>query len=138
MEESKLNLSLLFYPSRITKDVVYSIDIINDDLLIKTNRRAGNKEYRGKITDTQSTEIKQKVSALTEKYDRSELFAFGAWGCILKVDNQVYYIDNYFRFTPRREIKGMQPLPSTPEEIKQLIDYIVGLSPIPIILFSFS
>jgi hypothetical protein len=136
MEKCYLNLSLLFYPSTSTGGVVYSINIVNDSLTIKTNWRAGNKEYKGKLTNNQCLEIKNMISALTQKYDWSGRFALGSWGCMLKVDNQVYYEDNYFSFDSTRfERRGLR---STPEEIKQLIDYIVGLSPIPIILFSFS
>jgi len=135
MEKCHLNLSLLFYPSRVTESVVYSINIINDSLMIKADLSAGNKEYNGKLTNDQCLEIKKMTSALAQKYDRSDSFARDVWGCILKVDNQVYYEDNYFSFTPRSKQLGWQP---PPEEIKLLIDYIVSLSPIPIELYGFA
>jgi hypothetical protein len=130
-KSESLDLSLLFYPSGTTGFSEYSIDIINDSLIIKN---PNNKEYRGKLTNDQRVEIKQKISTLTEKYDWSDNRVKGGWGCILKIDNQVYYIDNGFTFDPRFKDWG----PPTPEKIKDLIDYIVGLSPIPIKLYGFS
>jgi hypothetical protein len=132
-------ISQLFYLTGLMvrgDEVVYSINVINDSLTIKTNHRAGNKEYIGKLTNNQYLEIKNLISALTQKYDWPDFHALGAWGCMLKIDNQVYFKTNYFSFDSTRfERQGLR---STPEEIKQLIDYIVGLSPIPIKLFSFS
>jgi hypothetical protein len=55
-----------------------------------------------------------------------------AWGCTLKVDNQVYYEDNFFSFILQPKAMGWQP---PPEEIKSLIEYIVSLSPIEIELY---
>ncbi|MDR0518304.1 MAG: hypothetical protein LBH25_14825 [Fibromonadaceae bacterium] len=133
--EKSLNLSLLFYPSRATKSVIYSIDIINDSLIIKTNWRAGNKEHRGKLTDEQYSEIEKMISALTQKYDRTGFYAYDVWGCTLEIDNQVYYEDNHFDLIPRSKENYPPPIP---EEIKLLINYIVSLSPIPIVLFGFA
>lgn len=129
-----LNISLLFYPSKSIEDIRYSIDIINDSLIVK-ERDFGNKEYRGKLTDDQSAKIRELTSALNQKYDWSSRFAKGGWGCILKVDNQVYYEDNRFSFPPYSDEMSWQ---APPEEIKSLIDYIVSLSPIPIELYGFS
>jgi hypothetical protein len=132
--KSDLNLSLFFYPSMSSIDPIYSIDIISDSLIIK-QKHLENKEYRGKITDNQYTEIKKMLSVLTQKYDRSKNFALDVWGCTLKVDNQVYYEDNHFSFVPRSKETGWQ---APPEEVKLLIDFIVSLSPIPIELYGFS
>jgi hypothetical protein len=136
MKEPSLNLSLLFYPSRATKSVIYSIDIINDSLIIKTSSRAADEEeYRGKLTNEQYSEIEKMISALTQKYDRTGFYARGTWGCTLEIDNQVYYEDYYFSLIPRSKENDPPPIP---EEIKLLINYIVNLSPILIVLFSFS
>jgi hypothetical protein len=132
--KSDLNLSLLFYPSMSIEDIRYSVDIINDSLIVKKNV-IDNKEYRIKLTDNQRAEIAKMVSVLSQKYDRSENFVLGGWGCTLKIDNQVYYINNFFSFVPQSKEMGWLP---PPEEIKLLIDYIVGLSPIEIELYSFS
>ena len=130
MEKCLLNVSLLFFPAKTSPKDTYSFDIINDSLIIKTSWRVGNKEYKDKLTDNQCLEIKKMTSALTQKYDLSDNFAKDSWGCILKVDNQVFYEDNWFSFVPHpRKMRSEQ----TPEEIKALIDYIVGLSPIPIV-----
>ena len=136
--KSDLNLSLLFYPSMSKEyDIRYSIDIINDSLIVKRQDNIYNKEYSGKLTDNQCTEIKKMTSLLTQKYDRSnsDWVRNGVWGCTLKVDNQVYYEDNFFSFVPQSKEMGWLP---PPEEIKLLIDYIVSLSPIEIELYGFS
>jgi hypothetical protein len=108
--------------------VDYSFDIIDDTLIVKNH----TKEYKVKLTDEQCLEINKRTSALTQKCDRSGNGAFDAWGCMLKIDDQIYYQDNEFSFT--------QPLVEydwqfRPEEIILLIEYIVNLSPIPINLY---
>jgi hypothetical protein len=134
--KSDLNLTLLFYPSMSIENPIYSVDIANDSLIIKRHDFIDNKEYRNKLTSDQYIEIKKMTSALNQKYDRSNNWANDVWGCTLKVDNQVYYEDNFFSFVPiSNKAMGWQ---APPEEIKLLIDYIVSLSPIPIELYGFS
>ncbi|MDR1652537.1 MAG: hypothetical protein LBS01_02575 [Prevotellaceae bacterium] len=124
--KNDLNISLLFSPSIFSiDDIRYSIDIINDSLIVK-KQIIDNKEYRGKLTSNQCVEIKKLASELNHRYDRSDRFRKGGWGCILKVDNQIYYEDNDFSFK----------LP--PSEIKNLINYLVSLSAIKIDLYGFS
>jgi hypothetical protein len=115
--------------------IIYSVDIINDSLIIKKNNSIDNKEYNGKLTNNQYTAINKMISALTQKYDKSSNFALDVWGCTLKIDNQVYYEDNFFSFVPQSKETSWQ---APPEEIKLLIDYIVSLSPIEIELYGFS
>ena len=139
--KSDLNLSLLFYPSMSIEDIRYSLDIINDSLIVKRYDNIDNKEHRGKLTDNQCTEIKKMTSALTQKFSRLDIFAKGGLGCTLKIDNQVFYEDNFFSF--QRTLSEIQVFEDysisykIPEEIKSLIDYIVNLSPIPIDLYWF-
>jgi hypothetical protein len=135
MEKSDLKISLLFSPSIFSiDDIRYSIDIVNDSIIIK-KQIIDNKEYKGKLTGDQCVEIKKLIASLSQKYDRSKNFVKGGWGCTLKVDNQVYFEDNFFSFVPLSKEMGWLP---PPEEIKLLIDYIVSLSPIPIELYGFS
>ena len=132
--ENDLKISLLFYPSMTIEDIRYSVDIVNDSLITKAFHIGIETTERKKLTDEQCREIEKMTSALTQKYDRSDNFGRGGWGCTLKVDNQTYYEDNYFSFGLPSPRMGLQP---TPEEIKLLIDYLVGLSPIPIVLYWF-
>ena len=133
--KSGLNLSLRFYPSMSITDIRYSIDIINDSLIIKKYHIGVETVERINFTDGQSLEINKRISKLTHKYDRSKNILLGGWGCTLKVDNQVYYEDNFFSFVPHSKEMGWLP---PPEEIKFLIDYLVSLSPFPIELYAFS
>jgi hypothetical protein len=133
--KNELHISLLFSPSIFSiDDIRYSIDIVNDSLIVK-KQIIDNNEYRGKLTSNQCAEIKKLISELNQRYDRSDRFRKGGWGCILKVSNQIYYEDNDFSFKPYSKYIDWQELP---EEIKLLIDYIVSLSPIPIELYGFS
>jgi hypothetical protein len=135
--KNDLNISLLFYPSMSIDDIRYSVNIVNDSLIIK-KQIIDDKEYHGKLTSNQCMEIKKLISVLNQKYgklDNSEIVVWDVWGCTLKVDNQVYYEDNFFSFVPQSKKMGWLP---PPEEIKLLIDYIVSLSPIPIELYGFS
>ena len=133
--KSDLNVSLLFYPSMLIENIRYSIDIISDSLIVKKNHIGSKEEYIIKLTENQCTEINKMTSALNQKYDRSNNWANDVWGCTLKVDNQIYYEDNFFSFVPQSKEMGWLP---PPEEIKLLIDYIVSLSPIEIELYGFS
>ncbi|MDR1654178.1 MAG: hypothetical protein LBS01_11155 [Prevotellaceae bacterium] len=136
--KNDLNISLLFYPSMSIEDIRYSIDIVDDSLIIK-KQIIDNKEYRGKLTSNQCVEIKKLASTITRKYDKSdsrEIVILDVWGCTLKVGSQIYYKDDFFSFIPiSNKAFGWQ---APPEEIKLLIDYIVSLSPIPIELYGFS
>jgi hypothetical protein len=142
MEKFDLKISLLFYPSMSIEDIRYSVDIINDSLVVKDHyyvhlvKDTEDKEYKVKLTNDQCMEIKKMTSALTQKFSRLNVFAKGGLGCTLKVDNQVYYEDNFFSFqrTPAEiKVLGDNFISfQTPEKIKLLIDYIVSLSPIPI------
>jgi hypothetical protein len=131
-----LNISLLFYPSMSIEDIRYSINIISDSLIIKKYSIGVETAKRIKLIDEQCLEIKKMISVLTQKYDMSKNSVLGGWGCTLKIDNQVYYEDNFFSFVPiSNKAMGWQ---APPKKIKLLIDYIVGLSPISIELYSFS
>jgi hypothetical protein len=134
--ENDLNISLLFYPSISIDDIRYSVDIVNDSLIVKKHF-IDNKEYRGKLTSNQYTKIKRLASVLNQKYDRSssDWCHNDVWGCTLIIDNQIYYASDYFSFIPQSKELGWLP---PPEEIKLLINYIVSLSPIPIELYGFS
>lgn len=135
--KNELNISLLFYPSMSIDNIRYSIDIINDSLIIK-KQIIDDKEYRGKLTSNQCMEIKKLTYMLNQKYDRTnnrEIVVQDVWGCTLKVGSQIYFADNFFSFVPQSKTMGWQ---APPEEIKLLIDYIVSLSPIPIELYGFS
>jgi hypothetical protein len=114
--------------------IPYYIGIFNDNLIVRRQGRIYHdfsSEYNGKLTDEQYLEIEKKVSALTKKYDRSKNYGFPSWGCILAVNGQIYYQDNFFTLFETRP-KGAPPLMPIPEEIKSLIGYIASLSPIPI------
>ena len=137
MEKYNLNLSLLFYPSMSIESIIYSVDIINDSLIVKKNHIGNKMEYRIKLTGYQYTQIRKKISAINQKYNHldDDWEHNGAWGCTLKINNQIYYESNFFSFVPQPKRIGWQ---APPEEIKLLIDYIVSLSPIPIELYGFS
>jgi hypothetical protein len=144
--DKPLNLSLLFRDSGgigVSKDTIdgnviktllypYSINIVNDSIIFTARKiRRGNKEYRGKLTDEQHSEIKKKVSELNQKYDYASRGPLGGWTCILEIDNQVHYIYRYCSHA----YKFSNPNPNfspMPKEIELLFQYIVGLSPIPI------
>jgi hypothetical protein len=137
MKESLVSYLNIDEDIRNKKMIPYFIDIINDSLIIL---EFGIEKYKGKLTDVQYMEIKKMVSVLNQTYDWSKKESYDTWGCTLKIDNQIYYIDNKFTFTtPSKEELDRYPhLRSTPKEIKILIDYIIDLSPVPIKLYGFA
>lgn len=144
--EKSLNLSLIFHRSggygvsydtingNIIKTKLFpcTITIINDSLIIIVRQGSYRREYgeyRGKLTEEQYLEILKKKSALKQKYDY--VHERGIWSCILEIDNQIYYKYIYCDFPYKFSKSGFPPMP---EEIELLFEYIVGLSPIPIML----
>jgi hypothetical protein len=129
------------YSTFLNMEIKYSIDIINDSITIISKKWGNYKKHRDKLTDEQYLEIKKMISKLTRKYDKSENFALDVWGCVLKIDNQIYFQNNFFQNKPPPPVI-LNRYPNdiklvTPQEIKFLIDYIVGLSPFPIDLDGF-
>jgi hypothetical protein len=160
MEKNDLELSLILFPARdgrtpffrdtagfnirypdlahivvekriVKGDITYSVDIINDNLIATRKISSGVLEYKSRLTNHQYLEIKKKVSALDQKFDRLERYRPVGYGAALKVNGQVYYQDNWFRFDWRPDT--CRPLPPPPE-IRHLIEYIldiVRISPLP-------
>ena len=125
IEDNKdLDISLEFYPSELSSYPIYTIKIRNDSMFVSKNDFDGISMLR--LTHNQYSIMKNMASNLVYKYNWSDNWANDAWGCTLKVDNQVYYEDN--NYSPDK----------TPVEIKLLVNYIISLSPIQIELYCFS
>ncbi|MBQ4399185.1 MAG: hypothetical protein II829_06335 [Bacteroidales bacterium] len=124
-EKDGLDISLYFYPSELSSFPVYSINIRNDSMFVSQKDNYDSISML-RLTHNQYSIVKSMASKLIFKYNWSDNWANDAWGCTLKVDNQVYYKDNNYS------------LNRTPTEIKLLINYIISLSPIRIDLYGFS
>jgi len=142
-----LNLSLLFRDEggiRATYDTIdgnviktllypYSINIVNDSIMILARWREGDEKYRGKLTDEQQLKIKEIVSALNQEYKipSGRIGPYDAsWLCILEIDNKVHYIHGACKNNPEFTFSGFKT--KMPKEMRLLFRYIVDLSPIRI------
>jgi len=105
----------------------YSINIVNDSIIVTRRYLFSDEEYRGKLTDEQHAEIKKMVSALSQKYEFPSEIALGGRTCILEIDNQVHY--KYEGQNSPLEFSDPK-YSSMPKEMKVLFQYIVDLSPI--------
>lgn len=121
---NKLQICLLLYPSENTEDIRYSLNILDGNLLIKDYSTFKNISY--KLKKNEYNHLLLLKNNISKKYDRLNNNVLGSWGCTLKVENVIYYNDDDFNFK------------DPPIEIKNLIDYLVKISPIEIELYSFS
>ncbi|MDR1876025.1 MAG: hypothetical protein LBQ84_00215 [Flavobacteriaceae bacterium] len=129
LEGQDISISLKFYPTGVIEDVRYSISIINDSLIVKNHfpRNINDKnEYITKLSNSQKYEINKLISFINIQYQNRDIFISDTWGVTLVINNQVFYEVDDFSFK------------SPPNEIRNLINYLVGLSPIKIDLYGFS
>lgn len=106
--------------------VIYSINIIDDSVIVNDHRITGNGEYRGKLTYDQCSELNRMISALTQIYDNNDRIIpaltqiydnNNLWSmrwrnqereplcCILKIDDHMYYRDHNFTLSLERQIE---------------------------------
>lgn len=122
------SIILKFYPTGVVNDVRYSISVIGDSFVVKNSSPINiseNKEYVALLSKDQVNKIDTLVSSIKLQY-RDTVISEDTWGVTLLINNQVFYEVRDFSF--KRQ----------PEEVKNLINYLVGLSAIKIELYGFS
>lgn len=127
-EKQKNTIILKFYPTGVIDDIRYSIYIIGDSLIVKNYFPINTKdqrEYVALLSNNQIYKIDTLVSAIRMQYQNTDIFE-DTWGVTLMINNKVVYEVSDFSFK----------LP--PNEVKNLINYLVGLSEIKIDLYGFS
>ncbi len=127
-ENQKNSISLKFYPTGVIDDVRYSISVISDSLIVKNYFPINindKREYAAQLSNNQINKIDTLVSAIKMQYRNTDIFE-DTWGITLIINNQVIYEVGDFSFE----------LP--PNEVKNLINYLVSLSAIKIELYGFS
>lgn len=127
-EKQKNSIILEFYPTGVIEDVRYSISVISDSLIVKNYFPINTKdqrEYVALLSNNQINKIDTLVSAIKMQYRNTDILE-DTWGVTLIINNQVVYEVSDFSFK--------QP----PNEVKNLINYLVSLSAIKIDLYGFS
>lgn len=127
-EKQKNSIILEFYPTGVIEDVRYSISVISDSLIVKNYFPINTKdqrEYVALLSNNQINKIDTLVSAIKMQYRNTDTLE-DTWGVTLMINNQVVYEVSDFSFK----------LP--PNEVKNLINYLVSLSAIKIDLYGFS
>ena len=127
-ENQKNSISLKFYPTGAIDDVRYSISVINDSLIVKNYFPINindKREYVTQLSNNQINKIDTLISAIKIQYRNTDIFE-DTWGITLIINNRVVYEVGDFSFK----------LP--PNEVKNLINYLVSLSAIKIDLYGFS
>lgn len=126
--EKNHNISLFFYPVR-TSGKTYSIDVRNDSLIIEDRsyrNERGIKKSNIHLSVSQIDTINQFVSRIKVKYIEKEVFITDVWTATMIIDNEIYLNQNCM------SINDFSP------EINQLINYLLSLSPVEFILYSFA
>ena len=127
-ENQKNSISLKFYPTGVIDDVRYSISVINDSLIVKNYFPINindKREYITQLSNNQINKIDTLISAIKIQYRNTDI-SEDTWGITLIINNRVVYEVGDFSFK----------LP--PDEVKNLINYLVSLSAIKIDLYGFS
>ena len=127
-EKQNNSIILKFYPTGVIDDVRYSISVISDSLIVKNYfpiNIKDEREYVALLSNNQINKIDTLVSAIKMQYRNTDIFE-GTWGVTLMINNQVVYEVGDFSFK------------LSPNEVKNLINYLVSLSAIKIDLYGFS
>lgn len=122
-DSPKTSISLVLYPIANQWDVRYSITVDNDSLIAK-NHDSG-KDYVKQLSENQINEIDSLASAIKMRYIH-KLETWDAWGVQLTINGKIAYDAYPFSFE----------LP--PDEVKNLINYLISLSAIKIELYDLS
>ncbi len=129
MVEVKQNITLFFYPSGCKNENCYSYKIeIEDDFLIVNGcyySRYDHKKKKKTISSKQIIELNKLVQRLDNPY-LNKVITEDVWGAKMFVNGKLIYEEGEFSFE------------TAPEKIKQLIDYIIMLSPLEIKLYALS
>jgi hypothetical protein len=125
LKNQDISISLKFYPTGVVDDVRYSIYIINDSLIVENHTVNKKSVYKTKLSNIQINDI-DTLSSTIKTQCRSSDIVEDAWAVTLVINNKIVYEVNDFSFE------------SPPNEIKNLINYLVSLSPIKIDLYGFS
>jgi len=127
-EKPKNSISLKFYPAGVIDNVRYSISVISDSLIVKNYFPINindKREYVTQLSNNQINKIDTLISAIKMQYRNTDVFE-DTWGITLIINNQVVYEVGDFSFE--------QP----PNEVINLINYLVSLSAIKVDLYGFS
>ena len=125
LEKQSKSILLKFYPTGVIDDVRYSISVVGDSLIVKKSMSISDEVvYITLLTDRQTNKTSRLISAIKTQYLNTENFE-DAWGVTLIINNCIVYEVGDFSFE----------LP--PNEVKNLIKYLVDLSAIKIALYGF-
>jgi len=118
------SIELYLFPVGAFQDLRYSI--VLDEETIKTYSSKTIKSNERKLHSREIGNINDLVSKIQNPYQNTIQGISDTWGCLLKIDDEIIYMDDDFSFeTP-------------PEEIKNLISYLTEISSIKIKLYGFS
>jgi hypothetical protein len=113
---------LIFHPGNVVNDPRYSISVINDSLIAKSE----TDECSTKLTQVQLDKINDLVSAIKTPYTKIIGGITDTWGATLIINDRLFYQTNIDR------------IPSTPEEITDLINYLVSFCHIKFDFYGFA
>jgi hypothetical protein len=124
-----MEIDIKFYPTGVKEDVRYSITVKEDSLFVKNHSPRTENElsnYKGKLTELDKDSISYLTSKIVEVVRNEQPSILDTWGVTLYVNSKIVYEDDDF------SIQG------NPKEIKDLIRYLIKISPLKIDLYGFS
>ena len=124
-----MEIGLKFYPTGVIEDVRYSITVKKDSLFVKNHfprTDIDSSSYKVELTESHKDSIKYLTSKIVNTVKNEQPSVLDTWGVTLIVNGKIIYEDDDF------SIQG------NPKELKDLIRYLIKISPLKIDLYGFS
>ena len=128
LEMDKMNVKIGLYPSS-GGDIVYSIEIHSDSLIIKKIMNEEIKKqtiFQEHLTKAQVERVNKLIKSIKKRENTDTEIVLDSWRIELKINNKIYYNKSDIR------------IKTLPSDIRSLVEYLINLSNVKIELDGFA
>ncbi len=123
-----MEIGLYFYPSS-GGDVIYSVDIKNDSIIAKNHEPLDTtklNDYKGTLSKSDIDSINNFTRSLIYRETFDNEIILDSWRLVLKVNGRKIYE------------KSKVSIKDLPKDVRNLVKYLIKISPVEIDLYGFS